>query len=359
MDYLRWAKVHQPVRYELTASGVPPVRHDGLPGPSPDVSLEVHGSYGDPEILEALATRYGIASEGIVPVPGASSANFIALATAVSHGDTILMEEPVYQPIRRVAEFFDCTVIPVMRRPEALFQPNLQAIEARLTHGVSALVLTNLHNPSGQLLSQSSLATLAERCRATGAKLIVDEVYLDGALLTAGRAPWTAGGLSSSVIAINSLTKVYGLGGLRVGWILTDPVLAERARTIMDLLSVNNAAPSAAFARHAFAHMDHLEARYRRFFHQGQPVFRRWLEGEPLVQGYPSHGALFELVRLPKGVSSRRLNEHLVARYETQVVPGQFFNLDDHIRLSIALPPDDLAEALFRVSSALADLHNL
>ncbi|GAG06919.1 unnamed protein product, partial [marine sediment metagenome] len=193
-------------------------------------------------------------------------------------------------------------------------------------------------------------------CRGAGATLIVDEVYLDAAHLNGKQPLWTAASVADNVIATNSLTKVYGLGGLRMGWLLTNPELAERARSIMDLLSVNNAAPASMLALRAFAQINRLEERFRRIYREGQPAFRRWLAGQSLLTGYPNHGAVFECLRLPEGLSSVRLNELLVAEYETQVVPGRFLGLDDHIRISLTLPENELLTALSRVSEAVGRL---
>jgi aspartate/methionine/tyrosine aminotransferase len=356
MGYLRWSKVHRKVRYELTDSGTPAVDRHVL-GPRPQcINLDVRGTYGDPELIDALAERYRVAPDGVVPVPGTSSANFMALAAVLQHGDAVLVEHPVYDPISRVAAFLGLRVIPLRRRPSSAFGIRVEEVEAGLKQGARAVVLTNLHNPSGQLLTVEMIERIAESCAIAGAKLVVDEVYLDAVHL-AGLGPlWTAANVADNVIATSSLTKVYGLGGLRIGWLLTNPGLAERARGIMDLLSVNNSAPSSSLALVAFSQMERLEARFRRFYQEGQPVFRRWLAEQSTLTGYDSNGAIFECLRLPKGVTSVELNELLVTEYDAQVVPGRFFDLDDHIRVSIALPSADLAEGLSRVSQAVTKL---
>lgn len=120
--------------------------------------------------------------------------------------------------------------------------------------------------------------------------------------------------------------------------------------------NADNPAPSEALGVLAFSRIDSLEDRCRRFYEQGQGVFRDWLANEPLVQGYPSCGALFECIRLPDRLSSLDLNDRLVAAYETQVVPGAFFDLDDHVRVSMAVSPDDLREALQRISRVIREL---
>ncbi len=264
-----------------------------------------------------------------------------------------MMERPCYEPLERVSWFLGLKTVPLERRPSLAFEVFLQEVEAGLSRGARALVLTNLHNPSGRWLSPEQIREIGSACSQADATLIVDEVYLDGASLVSGRPRWTAAGLADNILATNSLTKVYGLGGLRAGWLLTRPELAERARDMMDLLSVENAGPAMSLALQAFSSLKALEDRFRRLFKEGQSTFRKWLDHEPLVQGYENFGAVFEWVKLPEGVDADGFADLLAAEHHTQVVSGSFFGMKDHIRLGVALPSTDLAEALSRISEAL------
>ena len=162
-----------------------------------------------------------------------------------------------------------------------------------------------------------------------------------------------------------------GFGDLRAGWLIGSAEYVERSKYVMDLLSVNNAAPVAPLALCALAQLTSLEERYRRCHAQGQAVFREWLKNQmpapasppstidnrqSAIRVYPNHGCLFECLKLPDGVAGDRFCDLLASKYETRVVPGRFFDLPDHIRLTTAVPPDDLAEALSRIGRALNDL---
>jgi aspartate/methionine/tyrosine aminotransferase len=351
--YMYWAKTRPRTRFELASSNARPVGRDLLGLKPEEVILQSDDAYGYPPLIRAISQRYGFPETGVVPVPGASCGIFIGVAAVARPGDTIMVEHPVYDPIERVCDFLHLRKVTIDRAPARGFEPDFEQITKNLRAGAKALVLTNLHNPSAQVLSAERVGDLAERCAEYGSILIVDEVYLDSAHINLGAPLWTAANLAPNVIALNSLTKVYGLGGLRAGWMLLNDELADRARTIMDLLSVVNAAPSAAIATRAFAVIDCLEASFRETYGQCQPVYRQWLESEPTLTSYPSHGAIFECLKLPRGISSDRLCALLREEYDTQLTPGTFFGLPDHARISLSIGPDDLVEALARVSKAM------
>ena len=354
MEYMRWAKLHPRVRHELTGSGLEAVEPQDLGLEVDHVRLDPHPHYyGSPPLLDAIAKRYNVTPDRVLLTAGSSLANFLLLAAGARSGGGVALEQPCYDPLARAAGLLGLKVQPVPRRPTAGFQVDRAELETHLAHGVKSVLLTNLHNPSGQFIPREVMIDLAGLCRGYGATLIVDEVYLDALHLTQGAPLWTASHLGEHVATTNSLTKVYGLGGIRVGWIIAAPTLIERLKSVMDAVNPCNSAPSQSIGLHAFECIDVLEAKFRAAYAAGRQVYTEWLAREQRVVGYPSFGALFECVRLPRGVSSGALNDLLVSEYDTQVVPGAFFGLDDHVRVSLAPASELLREGLKRLSAAL------
>lgn len=352
--YLRWHKTHRRVRFELTGSGAAPVDPADFFGPARAVRVDVGGPYGHPRMIEGIARLYGVSPDRVLPVPGTSCANFVALAVAASRGDTVLIEQPVYDPFVRAATFLDLQIRPILRSAVNDFAVVAASLQSALEHHrARAVVITNLHNPGGRRLTRAELQVLADCCADQNVCLIVDEVYLDAAHICLGEPRWTAAALGDNVLVTSSLTKVYGLGGLRAGWLLAWPKHMEKARDLVDLLHADFPAPAADLAVFALSNLEALEKRYQTQYEAGRAVFTRWLESEPRVGVYPNHGALFECVRLPHGIHSVDFNARLAADAATQVVPGRFFGLDDHIRIGLAVPRDDLAEGLRNISRTL------
>lgn len=356
--YMHWAKTHPPVRFELTDSGMATAELELLGATMADVALQVGGPHGDPRLIEAIANRYDVPAERVVPVPAASSGNFIAIGSVCRGGDTVLIEHPVYDPLARVASFLGLRAVPIHRRAgDGFALPQGVAEAARDTDGaVRAVIVTNPHNPSGRYEPPDRMAGLARACAEIGAHLIVDEAYLDGPCIVGERPMETAGRLGDNVVAINSLTKIYGLSGLRMGWVIAEPATADRARQVMDIISVNNAAPSTTLGLKAFERIAAFERRYREVHARGQRSYRTWLAAREDVRGYENTGCLFELLRLPEGLTADRFCAALRERYDTQVTPGGFFDLPDHVRLGLTAGTEALGEALGRIGQALDDL---
>ena len=354
--YMHWAKTHSRVKYELTASGAPPAQLADFGGSVAAVDLREEGTYGHPALIEALAELRKVDPDRVLPVTGASTGNFIALACAAARGDTVLVERPVYEPLAEAARFLGLRPLPFSRHPQAGFRPALEEIAHGLAGGARCVVLTNLHNPSGRICPDQDLEALARLAGEHDAWLIVDEVYLDYACLNRDRPRRSAAELGDHVVVTDSLTKVYGLGGLRAGWIIAAPAFCRRAERVVDLLHVVNPVVSARVALQAVHNIASLAERCRRVYQRCRPVFSEWLASRPDLAGYGDDGALFAWVRLPPGLDAGRLAALLAARYETGITPGTFFGDAGHIRLGLILEPDLLREGLSRVGRALDEL---
>jgi hypothetical protein len=348
-----WTKTLPRVTYNLSSSSAPPASPEDFGAKPEDLSAAELGPYGHPELIAALAERYAVPAESVVPVPGASMGVYLALVASLERGDTVLVEAPTYETLPRQIEYVGGRAEWFARQESRHWSPDLSAVEAGLRRGARAVLLNNLHNPSGLRLADEDLAELVELTDRYGATLIVDEVYLDYAYINLGGRPCTAATLGPHVVATSSLTKAFGLGGLRAGWLFAAPEIAERVRRAMDHTTVNNSSPSMNLAIRALANIERLEARTRRFYELGRPVIRDWLESRPDLSCAGNDGALFVFVNLGPELDAQRLVDLLADKYDTLVVPGRFFDSPHHIRMSFALEPARLREALDRLAAAI------
>jgi aspartate/methionine/tyrosine aminotransferase len=157
-------------------------------------------------------------------------------------------------------------------------------------------------------------------------------------------------------VTTNSLTKAYGLDGLRAGWILGPVTLIQRAQQINDLMANNSVAPGEQLAVAAFRRHRALDRRAHELLDPNLERVRKFLAREERLSGFVPDGGNVVFPRLPPGIDSERLAAHLVKRYSTLVVPGRFFESPRHIRISFGCKPALLARGLDNISRALDDL---
>src|SRR5205809_1300279 len=230
--YMQWAKKRPKVKYDLALSGILNLPFAELEATIDDIDLNGDNSYGYRPLVEALAAHCQVDPESVVTISGGTSmANHLAMAAAIEHGDEVLIEQPTYEPLLAVAEYLGAKV-KRFPRFENDFRVETDELAKQITARTRLIVLTNLHNPSSTLVDEETLKQIGEIARSVEARVLVDEVYLE-AMFEA--APRSSVHLGSQFIATSSLTKGYGLSGLRCGWILAEPDFAQRMRRLHDI----------------------------------------------------------------------------------------------------------------------------
>jgi hypothetical protein len=350
-DYMHWAKFKRPVRYALTTSEVPHVRMDRFPISIADLDLDgaSHPRYAP--LRERIAARYGVPTEQVVAADGTSMANFLAMAALIRPGDEVLIEHPTYEPLLAAASFLGATINRFERKASDAFRLDVTEIESMLRPATRLIVITNLHNPSGALAEQAQLQGLGELAARNGARVLVDEVYLDAAVPQRRSAVH----LGAEFVITNSLTKVYGLSGLRCGWVLAESQLAERMWRLNDLFGVNRAHPSERLACIALDRLDEIVSDTPTMLDRNRRIFNAFIDSRRELDCMPAgHG----ITAFPHwtGGDTQRLDDHLREHYDASVVPGRWFEMPDHFRVGFGLATEDFEEGLRLLGLALDDL---
>lgn len=351
-DYMHWAKTQQTAPFNLANSGLSPMPMKDLGATLDDLELSGPSTYGWPPLQAALAARLGVDAACIVQATGTSMANFLAMAAAIGPGDEIVVEHPTYELLLSAAGFLQARVQRLPRRFENGFALDLEDVRRALSERTKLVVLTNLHNPSSALLPEETICAVAAMAATVGARVLIDEVYLD-AVFDAKHE--TSFKLAENILVSGSLTKVYGLSGLRCGWVLAQPGLAERIWRMNDLFGVIPAHPAERLSLVALQSFDRVAARAAEILASNRRTLRKFLAGRSDLEAPPFlHGT----VCFPRwrGGDVDRLCSLLRERYETTVVPGRFFDMADHFRVGIGSAPAILEEGLSRLGQALDDL---
>jgi aspartate/methionine/tyrosine aminotransferase len=232
-SYMQWSKLYSTAPYNLATSGVA-----GLPLSELGVTidqLEINGPtvYGYDVLLESLARRYGVPQECVASAMGTSFSNHLALATATEPGDEILIELPTYDPILAAAQYLGLSVKRFRRRFENQFAIDVAEIENNLTPKTRLIVLCNFHNPTGAFTDDATLKEVARLARRSNAYVMVDEVYREMLYEVNPRSSFHVD--PERFIVTNSLTKAYGLSGLRCGWVLAPKEITKRIWNLHDI----------------------------------------------------------------------------------------------------------------------------
>jgi aspartate/methionine/tyrosine aminotransferase len=356
---MHWAKTLQAARFNLANSGVFALPLRELPFRVEDLELSGASFYGWPPLQAALSCHLGVPPECLVHAVGTSLANHLAMAVCVEPGDDVLIEQPTYELLISTARYLGANVRRIPRRFEEHFAIDLKGLAQVLTARTRLIVLTNLHNPSSAHLDRDTLLAVSELARSVGARVLVDEVYLDALPLAQcqDNRPQltTAFGLADNILVTSSLTKVYGLSGIRCGWILAEPALAERIWRLNDLFGVIPAHIAERLSVVVLDNFERITARARTLLDTNRALLNEFLASREDLESWPLQAGTVCFPRLRRG-KAQRLCEVLRSRYETTVVPGHFFEMPEHIRIGIGAPTEVTREGLKRLDSALNDI---
>jgi aspartate/methionine/tyrosine aminotransferase len=356
--YMEWAKTRSHAKYNLATSGLMGVPRPEFPLRLDELEITAPGGYGYAPLQQRLAQHAGVPEECVVAAAGTSMANHLAMAALLEPGGEVILEQPVYGPLLDVAEYLGARVKHLPRRFESRFAIGLEELQRAITPATRLIVLTNLHNPSGALLSTEMLQAIGKLAQRAGVRVLVDEVYLE--MLFGKAAPFSfpignsiAGAKENPFIVTSSLTKVYGLSGLRCGWILAAPDLARRMWLLNDLFAATGAHPAERLSVMALDHLEQFRARARELLAANRALLDTFLDSRRDLECFRPPAGTVIFPRLPHGRDSEAFFQLLREKFETTVVPGSFFEMPRHFRIGIGSDTPTLRAGLERLSAAL------
>jgi aspartate/methionine/tyrosine aminotransferase len=351
-EYMQWAKTRSGARFNLATSGMINYPLSDLSIALEDIELSGPSWYGYEPLLRAFAAKAQTDVECVVHATGTSMANHLAMAAIIESGDEVLIEQPAYDPLVAVARYLGANVKRFARVFENGFRVDIQEIERAVTARTRLIVLTNMHNPTGALADSLALKQIGEIARDKGARVLVDEVYLE-AMFDQPR-PY-AFRLGNQFVTTSSLTKAYGLSGLRAGWILAEPSLAKKMWRLNDLFGVIPAHTAERLTVITLEKLDQIANRAKSLLDRNRPMLNSFLDSRDDVEAMrPEFGTVIA-PRLKSG-SVEKLCALLRDKYETTIVPGRFFAMPDHFRIGIGCDSQMLSAGLERLGAALDEI---
>jgi aspartate/methionine/tyrosine aminotransferase len=288
---------------------------------------------------------------------GAAEANALVCSTLLEPGDRVTVIEPGYRQVRGMAENMGCAVDVVQLHDEDAWELDVDEVRAKVGPRTKLLAVVNPNNPTGTILSAEARAAILDVVESTGCWLLADEVYRgserDG---VETQSFWAQ---HPRALSVNSLSKAYGLCGLRIGWVVAPQPLADELRRRHEYAVISASLPSVFLAERALepAKRNELLARQRELVRDGAEVYARWLdEHAALISAQPTAATALSFPRYSAALPSEQVADAIRTRASVLVVPGSMLGSEGHLRLTVGFEPDFLGRALDRVASVLGEL---
>jgi aspartate/methionine/tyrosine aminotransferase len=350
--YMEWSKLRSHAKFNLATSGLSNFPLARLPERRGELEINGETLYGYAPLQERIARKSGAPPESIVAAAGTSMANHLALAGLLEPGDEIVVEHPTYELILATARYLGADVRRFPRRASEGFRLDPAAVARAVTPRTRLVVVTNLHNPSSVLAEDDALREIGAIAASVGADVLVDEVYLESCF---GERRRSAFFLGPNFVTTNSLTKAYGLSGLRCGWILARPGLAHRLWRINDLYAATPVHPGELLSVVAFDHLAEVARIAKEQLSRNRTLLDAFLDSRRDLDTVRTPFGTTSFPRLRSG-GVELLCATLRDPFETSVVPGAFFEMPEHFRIGIGGETEMVAEGLRRLGAALDEL---
>lgn len=330
--YMTWAKTHPPATHDLCGSNLLHCTLDDLKGGRDSLELFAKNDEGYPPLVEAIAQRYGVSTDRVATASGAAGAAFLTMGALIRPGDKVLVEFPGYDPLVGAARFLGADIRMFDRAWRDGWKIDVDRLAQDLTPTTKLIVLTNLHNPTGVYTDPWTLMHIADMAEAIGAKVLVDEVYLE-TITNQDTTP--AATRSEAFISVSSLTKAFGLAGLRVGWILADPAVIGRIRRVRDIVEGVGAVPSERLGVLAFEQIDRLLTRARHILEPHALMLRRFVETRDELDWVAPAGGPLGFPKLVDIDDAEPFVDFALEKFGVGVVAGRHFGAPAHFRVAV------------------------
>ena len=359
----KWENV---VDYNLSESGVHPMTLGELlamDGKSPNALADVDFDYpqanGTVELRRNVAQYYpGAGPDNVLITVGAAEANYLTLHTLLDPGDEAVIMMPNYMQVWGVAKNRGLRVKTFNLLEAEGWALDLAELERVVGPETKLIAVCNPNNPTGRIMTEAEMSAVVATAERVGAWILADEVYTGAERKTDDEAP-TFYGRSERVIAVGSMSKAYGLPGLRIGWAVgpagtVDDLWARHEYTTISTTMLSNKLAAIAMSKTV---RPQILARTRKFIRDGYPVLEEWVRSHGNTFSLvPPEAAAIAFVRYHIDINSTTLVERIRDEKSVLIVPGDHFSLDSYLRISYGLPHDYLTAGLDRIHEAIMEL---
>ena len=343
-------------RYDVGESAVKFLKVADLGIDLSEVELRYGHHTGRPELRALAAEEYeGLTPSQVLVTSGAAEAIFAIVAAVAGPGDHVIVEHPNYPSTYDVPRGLGCEVGLLPLRFEDAFKPDLGRLAEMVTPRTKLIVFTHPNNPTGSMISPEELASLVRFAEERRIYLLFDETYRHMAF---GPPLPTAASLSPWAISVTSMSKCYGLPGIRIGWLATKAqAILDGVLAVREQVTITNTALSETIATAVLRRREEFLARGRSHVTANLRTVTSWMSTQSCLEWVPPEGGVVSLPRLREDAAvgdPEALYRKLAGDHQVFVIPGRCFELDNRFfRLGFGGTPAELSIGLDRIATAL------
>ena len=341
------------VDYDIGESGVKFLKLGELSLNLDDVELRYAHHLGNPELRTQIASFYeNLSRENVAVTTGAAESIFSIIASLTSKKDHIIVECPNYPSFWYIPESLERSMDLFFLDYEENFKPNLKKLEKMIKPNTKLICLTHPNNPTGSIITEAELKEIIDMIEDRNIYLLMDETYRE---LTFDSPLPPAASLNANVISVSTMSKVYGLPGIRVGWSASlEKSIIEGILKVREQTTICNSALNEFIALQILKKKDHHLKEIIQRIKENYKILNDWMEAQHHLELVPPKGSVTCFPRFDE--PTEKLCRLLVEKYRTFTVPGYCFKMDSFFRLGFGGETEELKNGLEKLALAIEEM---
>ncbi|MCW1968531.1 MAG: aminotransferase class I/II-fold pyridoxal phosphate-dependent enzyme [Anaerolineae bacterium] len=367
----RWLTRHELyVKYDIAESGILPLKLNDLlafePAEDRAASLErllnlplgYSEAVGTRELRGMIAATYpNVDPDNILVTTGAIEANFLLFNVLLDAGDHVVATYPAYQQLYSVPRAIGCNVSLWKVTPENDFCYDLKALQALVTPKTRLIVVNTPHNPTGAMLSEHELRQVYALAESVGAMVLCDEAYRWLAIPGGENFAPPICTLGKHGISVGTISKPFGLPGLRLGWMVAPKDIIAKCWAMRDYVSLSPGKLNDAIAILAFKHREKIIERNATIIRANLDAANAWVAQQADILAWkPPRGGLLALLKYQLDMPSLELADKLATEYSVMLAPGSSFGYENYLRIGVGQNPAVFKAGLDAAAQCFASL---
>ncbi len=311
-----------------------------------DTRLTYSHIYGSPDFLKGVAGLYeNVKPECVIPTHGAVGANNQIIHTLIEPTDNMVCVMPTYQQHYSIPESIGAEVRILQLRPENAFLPDIEELKSLVDENTKMITFNNPDNPTGSWIPRESMEEMVEVARSVGAYVLCDEVYRG--ISEDGSYMHSVVDLYEKGISVGSMSKIFSLAGLRMGWIATrDEEVVELVRGRRDYDTISCGVIDDMLASMALEHKEQIFARNREILLKNRAILDQWVNETEGVHYVRPVAGTTALVYYDMDIPSYDLCVRLIREKGLLFTPGSAFEMEGAVRIGYAFDSKLLKQGL-------------